>query len=582
MSAIYWQVTGPAVRRALSLQDANSASATYGCCDRSFWQYRTITSFPAATMQQLALPFAVLFETAFPGNEWHQNGGMFDRARSAMLFWARSQHASGTVDEWYLNEHSYCATAFTTFGVAEACLRLHPHLAPSDRDEIQRAVSRSARWLGERFNDEVMNQNLAASAALWNVHQLTGEARFKEAFERTWQRTLANQDREGWFVEYGGADLGYSLLALDLLAALDRRGCAEAAPAAERLSRFVASFAVGGGDLAGRIGSRGTEHSFPYGAEAFAPSLPDAGAIAQHLRGALERGTISDPRTVDDRYLAYFYLPSFVMASSLGDRAVPAATLAIEEVVVSQPVRGAHSSATWDTSGFTVRSGRGGTVVCSTNRRAAFNIYAPSLPVHRNLGYWIETADRRRFASCPWTSQESAGIATAERVTAQGAFVEVDDALPLVAHEVSFRAATQWVFRWPMLAEPFHRFIKKRKISRKIAGPIAFKREVTWRGDGLVVRDEIRTDESKPQLRTVTPTADIEVHSPSARLSGGSRNGGITVTMGTAEAWAAEINRTGRLTLVTHYEIDAGGRLQFVGIEQESDASRASDPIEAL
>jgi hypothetical protein len=34
--------------------------------------------------------------------------------------------------------------------------------------------------------------------------------------------------------------------------------------------------------------------------------------------------------------------------------------------------------------------------------------------------------------------------------------------------------------------------------------------------------------------------------------------------------------------LVTRYEIDASGRLQFVGIQQESDASRASDPIEVL
>src|SRR5215203_6079166 len=116
MSGIYWRVTGSAVRRAMSLQDCNPASATYGCADRTFWQYRTISGFPAGTMQQVALPFAALFDTAFPGNEWHQDTGMFDRARSAMLFWARAQHAAGSVDEWYRHEHSYCATAFTTFG----------------------------------------------------------------------------------------------------------------------------------------------------------------------------------------------------------------------------------------------------------------------------------------------------------------------------------------------------------------------------------------------------------------------------------------------------------------------------------
>ena len=101
MSALYWRLTQPAVRRALSLQDGNPASATFGCCDRSFWHYRTVSSFPAATMQQLALPFAMLFATPFPGNEWYHDAEMLDRARAAMLFWARAQHPCGAVDEWY-------------------------------------------------------------------------------------------------------------------------------------------------------------------------------------------------------------------------------------------------------------------------------------------------------------------------------------------------------------------------------------------------------------------------------------------------------------------------------------------------
>jgi hypothetical protein len=557
MSDIYWRVTRPEVRRAMSLQDFNPASARYGCCDRSFWQYRTIASFPAGTMQQLALPFAVLFDTAFPGNQWHQDGEMFERARAAMLFWARAQHASGTVDEWYRNEHSYCATAFTTFGIAEACLRLQTELAPSDLDELRRAVSRAALWLSERFNDEVMNQNLAAAAALWNVYQLTGDNRFKVAYARTWHRTLAHQDREGWFVEYGGADLGYSLLALDLLAALDRRGSSDAAPAAASLSRFLAAFALGGSDLAGRLGSRGTEHSFPFGAEAFAPALPESGVVAAHLRAAIDNEAVSDPRTVDDRYLAYFYLPSFVLASSLGDRHVSAGA--------------SVGSTAFESSGFRVWRRRGGDVVCSTRRNAAFNLYAPPRPVHRNLGYWIEATDGRRFASCAWSADTGAAQDRADGVIVEGTFVAVDDALPLVRHEVAFRAATHWLFQWPSIAEPFHRFIKQRKITRKVTGPIGFTRELVWGEYGVVVRDLFRAREGTPSLRTVMPAADIEVHSPSARQSGSSPNHAIVVPRSTAEAWAAQINRSGELALVSAYEVDAAGRLWFVGIREESE-----------
>ena len=553
--SLYWRVTHPAVRRAMSLQDCNPASATYGCCDRSYWQYRTIASFPAGTMQQVALPFAVLFGTAFPGNQWHQQRDMFERARAAMLFWARSQHPSGTVDEWYRNEHGYCATAFTTFGIAEACLLLHASLASSDRDEIVAALRRGATWLGDRFNDEVMNQNLAASAALWNVHLVTGDSRFKAAFEKTWRRTLANQDDEGWFVEYGGADLGYSLLALDLLAALDRRGWSDAAAAAASLARFIASFAVGGADLAGRLGSRGTEHSFPFGAEALAASIPACRTVAAHLRSAIEADRVSDPRAVDDRYLAYFYLPSFVLACSLGDR----------------PITPEHaaSSTTFPSSGFRIWRGRGGDVVCSMRRNAAFNLYAPDSPVHRNLGYWIETISGQRYASCAWGPDNGTAEERPNDVVARGTFLRVDDSLPLVRHEVAFRATTQWLFRQPAIAEPFHRFIKRRKITRRTAVPLTFTRELAVGGGGLLVRDVLRTRGKAPTLRTVTPVGEVEVHSPSARLSGASANDVIGVSSDTAAAWAARINQTGELTLVSTYEV-CDGRLRFAGIHEAS------------
>jgi hypothetical protein len=91
---VYSTATVPYVRRALSLQDCNPRSPTYGCCDRQFWQYRTITGFAASTMQQLALPFAVLFSAEFPGNEWHNDTRMLDRAQRPCSS-ARVQHPSG-------------------------------------------------------------------------------------------------------------------------------------------------------------------------------------------------------------------------------------------------------------------------------------------------------------------------------------------------------------------------------------------------------------------------------------------------------------------------------------------------------
>ena len=549
---IYWRASEPAVRRALSLQDRNPASATYGCCDRSYWQYKTISSFPAATMQQLALPFAVLFDTPIPGNGWYGDAEMLERARSAMVFWVASQHATGAVDEWYRNEHSYCATAFTTFGVAAALWRLRDRLQGDDAARVLGGLTRAGTWLTSRFNDEVMNQNLAACAALWTIHRLTGEHRWAEAFRDKWRRTLAHQSREGWFAEYGGADLGYSLLALDLLAALHAHGCNEALQPAEPLARFIRSFAFGA-DVAGRLGSRGTDHSFAYGAEAFAASLPDSSAVAAALREALSEHRVDDPQTVDDRYFAYFYLPSFVMAATVA-APLPAAAAAA-------------AIAHWPESGFRIWNRAGGTVVCSTRRCGAFTVYAAPHPVHRNFGYWVETDGGVRYATNGWNPV--APDSGANPVVVEAGSVRVEDQLPLVRGEVAFRAASHYVFRWPVAAERFHRFIKRRKITAKVSGPVSLRRTIEWSGEHLDVRDRL-TLSGNQQLRSVKPVSQIEVHSPSARMSGAGFEQSVRVAAPTSAEWARELSRHGHLDLLTTYRPGEDARLRLVGIERVS------------
>jgi hypothetical protein len=561
--ALYWRLTQPAVRRALSLQDGNPASAQFGCCDRSFWHYRTISSFPAATMQQLALPFAVLFATPFPGNDWYHDAEMLDRARAAMLFWARAQHPCGAVDEWYRNEHSYCATAFTTFGVADAYARLEPELNASDRDEIRRALRRASAWLAERFNERVMNQNLAACAAQWTLSRVNGDAGYASAFRRTWERTIRHQHEEGWFLEYGGADPGYGLLALDLLATLHDHGCTEVVPAATALSGFLSSLAAGDGPVAGRLGSRGTEHCLPFGAETFAPAIVASSALAAHLRRSVARGTVVDPQSVDDRYLAYFYLPSWVLASCLAER---------ELTSVAVP-----ASITWPASGFRVWRDAAGDIVCSTRRRGAFNLYAPGSAVHSNLGFWLEMMDGRRLASCAWTDGVAVSGERADALEIAGPFMRVDDSLPLVSHEVAFRATAQWLLGWPRVADRFHTFLTRRKIDARTGAPFEFRRTFTRDRGALIVRDELRVLPGATPVRAVVPAADIDVHSPSARLRDGLHHDAITVPRSVSEDWADRLNRHSALLLITRYEVDVDGHLRFANIQAKGHEAATQD-----
>ena len=554
-SAVYWQLTAPYVRRALSLQDCNPRSRTYGCCDRQFWQYRTISGFAAATMQQLALPFAVLFANEFSGNEWHNDAGVLDRARAAMLFWARLQHPSGAFDEWYRNENSYCATAFTTFGVSEALLRLRSFLSEDEIGRVSHAISRAAGWLTNRFNGLVMNQNLACCAALWNACECSGDRTLKRAFDAVWAKTLRHQDTEGWFPEYGGADIGYSLLGLDLLGSLYARGWVDALSTAQPLCRFLSSFGFPESDFASGLGSRGTEHAFAYGAEVFAPHLPEAAVLATHLRSGLGAKRLCRPESVDDRYLAYFYLPSFTLAASLGpttaDADVPSAT-----------------SIAWPRAGILIRRSPTANLVCSLNRMGAFTICTEKA-THRNFGYWAETTDGKRWASCGWRPSDSAWSPQSDPIEVSGRFIAVDDALPLVRGDAAFRFVTHRFFRWGALAEFFHRRLRVRQINRRRHGPFSFVRSLVWQGDDLIVRDEIRRTAAGAGVRRIGPAADIDVHSPSSRMSGSTRVEGIAIDEPIAEAWAQELNVKGRLSLTTIYQPDQSGQLRFVLIRIE-------------
>ena len=110
-----------------------------------------------------------------------------------------------------------------------------------DRDLLARTLKRAAQWLSRRDDTVKINHEIAAAAALAAVWRLTGEERWHRAAEHKLETSLAHQSEEGWFSELGGADLGYSSLALDYLMIYWRlAGDDRAALAASRLLEFLA------------------------------------------------------------------------------------------------------------------------------------------------------------------------------------------------------------------------------------------------------------------------------------------------------------------------------------------------------
>ena len=110
-------------------------------------------------------------------------------------------------------------------------------------------------------------------------------------------------------------------------------------------------------------------------------------------------------------------------------------------------------------AGIHIRRTPAANLVCSLNRIGAFSICTEQ-SVHRNFGYWVETTNGRRWASCGWRPSDSDWNLESAPIEVSGRFVAVDDTLPLVRGEAAFRFVMHRLFRWAAIAEFFHRRLK--------------------------------------------------------------------------------------------------------------------------
>jgi hypothetical protein len=287
--ALYRDLVLAEVPRILGLGDREPASATCGCFDRSYWQYRVV-DFANARFQEVALLLALLHRHDFPGNAYFGKAAVREWARAAVVFWASRRNADGSVAEVYPSERSFCATAFTFAAVTEVHLLLGGDAPAGWR--------RTADWLAGADNRAVANQMAAAAVALVNWSLLAGEPRYADRAREKVAALRAGQDRDGAFPEYGGADLGYHTVTLGQLVRYQHKAKDDDLGAAlARATAFVEQRVGPDGRYEAAAGSRRTQFIYPYGLVVLGSDV-----VPRHLRG-LREGRVLHPGWLDDRYV---------------------------------------------------------------------------------------------------------------------------------------------------------------------------------------------------------------------------------------------------------------------------------------
>ncbi|MCD6364980.1 MAG: hypothetical protein J7M14_03810 [Planctomycetes bacterium] len=300
---IYENIILQAIPRILTNLDRDPTSKTYGCFDRNYWHYK-IRDFPSAILQQSSLALAILYKNDFIGSKYYKNEKIKKWAIAGAEYWEKIQLKDGSFNEYYPSEHGYPPTVFSLHAVSETyrVLGIEPNV------QMKNAMFRSCKFILNKTEKEALNQEMAAVAALYSVYLLTKKRWILSGLKAKKNKLFSKLCKEGWFSEYGGADIGYLSVALNYLGeyySMSKDKSAEAI--AVKIIDFLKYFVHPDGTVGGDYGSRNTEYLLPYGLEIFSHQNSISSRIIDKHFG-------NTNFSVDDRYLCHYFSHSLVKA----------------------------------------------------------------------------------------------------------------------------------------------------------------------------------------------------------------------------------------------------------------------------
>lgn len=467
--------------------DRNRQSLTYGCFDRSYWHYKTLIDFPSATYQQGVLTLALIFKNDFLGNGYYQNKKIIEYAKAGMLFWKKIQNKDGSFNEWYPGEHSYVATAFTSYAISESYLLIEEQIENEfERNEIILALIKAGRWLSNNRDHLVSNHTAGAIAALYNIYLISKDEIFKKAIQNNISILLNNQSPEGWFNEYSGADIGYLSVSIDFLAKYYQKSKDETiGEALAKALEFIKYFIHPDGTSGGEYGSRGTKYLFPHGLVILAKEFDVAGYILSKLKDQ----KIINPYYLDDRYFIFFFLGNYLQAG-IEER---------EGYEYRRSFQNLNFLQVFPEAGLVSKKNQRYHIICNYKKGGVIKIFTVDSErnklVYSDAGYFGKI-NHNLLISSQWLNPEFLGKvlhSDSETVSIElnQQFHYVRQDLPLVKLFIPFRIFNYTFGKVGFISFLFSRWIKQQMIIKKKMAPVFLKRKILLEEKKIIIEDKI-------------------------------------------------------------------------------------------
>ncbi len=254
-----------ALPKLIAMVNMDPESKTFGFADRQFWAWKT-TDFPNGTYQGVCHTFSVAIKL----NLLEKELGL-KLINACILALPKIQNPNGSVEEAYPREDSFCVTALVAFDCLSAIEHLGSLISKKEKKELLNCIRPLISFISK--NDEthaIISNHLATGvAAIWLWNKLLGEDNPRG--DELLKIILDNQSKEGWYLEYQGADPGYQTLCTYYLsAALKAKKDVKLIDSLNRSLDFLQHFIHPDGTIGGIYGSRNTEVFYPGGISSLA------------------------------------------------------------------------------------------------------------------------------------------------------------------------------------------------------------------------------------------------------------------------------------------------------------------------
>lgn len=475
--------------RVISQLDRDSDSPTYGCFDRNFWHYK-IRDFSSAILQQNCLTLALLYTHNFKGNPYYKKEKIKRYALAAVEYWSKIMLRDGSFNEYYPNEHSIPPTVFSLYAVCETY-----KILKLNNPQIKRKIAKTAKFLIKKQEKNALNQEITSMCAIYNAYLVTKKKDLRIAVNRKLKYIKTAQSKEGWFREYGGADIGYLSVSLNFLAEYYR--LSKDTSIKKRLSEiveFLQYFIHPDGSLGGDYGSRNTTYFLYNGLEITAPINKTAIAIRDKI---FEKET-----SIDDRYMTHYVLPSAVSAL-------------VNQKKLKSNVKLPYTKKFkkyFKDAGLFVYSDNNLYLVCNLKKLGVINLFRGQKRIFADCGYRAKL-DKKSFAVSNWTKPEYETKVKSDKshieIISKGALSKTKFYVPTPIKHIILRLAT------PFLGSMMRDILRKIFITPNKPSDILLKRTIVIKGKHIRIIDQIT---AKQPIKEIHSTDSLSLrYVPSSR-----------------------------------------------------------------